>query len=109
MKGDRLPGPLIIGTFGKRAPGRYKSFLHIGVEHRAATVGQEGLVNQIPVLNSVSVCFSPRAALLGTLRNYDGDGKENVTKAIGLIRKTTTLHVHHAFLYNSLLPLHNYD
>ena len=46
---------------------------------------------------------------VGTLRNYDGDGKENVKKAVGLISKTTTLHVHHAFLYISLLSLHNYD
>ena len=43
------------------------------------------------------------------LTNYDGDGKENVKQAIGLISKTTTLHVHHAFLYISLLSLHNYD
>ena len=43
------------------------------------------------------------------LRNYDGDGKENVKKAIGLMSKTTTLHVHHAFLYISLPSLHNYD
>ena len=44
-----------------------------------------------------------------TLRNYDGDGKENVKKAIGLMSKTTTLHVHHTFLYTSFLSLHNYD
>ena len=42
------------------------------------------------------------------LRNYDGDGKENVKKAAGLMSKTTTLHVHHAFLFISLLSLHNY-
>ena len=48
-------------------------------------------------------------ATLGTLRNYDADGKENVKIARGLMRKTTTLHVHHAFLYISLLSLHNYD
>ena len=42
------------------------------------------------------------------LRNYDGNGKENVKKAIGLMSKTTTLHVHHVFLYISLLSLHNY-
>ena len=36
-------------------------------------------------------------ALIGTLGNYDGDGGENVKKAIGLMGKTTTLHVH-AFL-----------
>ena len=30
-------------------------------------------------------------------------------KTIGLMSKTTTLHVHHAFLYISLPSLHNYD
>ena len=39
----------------------------------------------------------------------DGDGNENVKKAIGLLSKTTSLHVHHAFLYISLLLLHDYD
>ena len=29
-------------------------------------------------------------------------GNENVKKTIGLISKTTTLHVHHGFLYISL-------
>ena len=33
---------------------------------------------------------------IGTLRNYDGNG--NAKKAIDLMNKTTTLHVHHAFL-----------
>ena len=47
--------------------------------------------------------------IIGTLRNYDGDGNENVKKTIGLISKTTTLHVHHAFLYISLSFLHKYD
>ena len=45
--------------------------------------------------------------LLGTLRSGDGIG--NSTKAIGLITKTTILHVHHAFLYISLPSLHDYD
>ena len=39
---------------------------------------------------------------LGTLTSNDADGNENVKKTIGLISKTTTLHVHHAFLYISL-------
>ena len=34
---------------------------------------------------------------LGSLSNDDGDGNEDGKKAIGLISKTTTLHVHHAF------------
>ena len=33
----------------------------------------------------------------------------NGKKAIGLISKTTTLHVHHFFLYISLPALHDYD
>ena len=36
------------------------------------------------------------------------DGDENVTKAIGLLSKTTGLQVHHAFLYSSLLLLQDY-
>ena len=44
----------------------------------------------------------------------DADGNENAKKknyykTIGLISKTTTLHMHHAFLYISLLFLHDYD
>ena len=46
---------------------------------------------------------------LGTLRSDDGDGNGNATKAIGLIHKTTILHVHHAFLYISLPSLHDYN
>ena len=33
----------------------------------------------------------------------------NVKKAVSLIRKTTTQHVHHAFLYISFPSLHNYN
>ena len=47
--------------------------------------------------------------MLGSFSNDDGDGNENGTKAIGLLSKTTTLHVHHAFLYISLSSLHHYD
>ena len=43
---------------------------------------------------------------LGSFSNDNSDGNENVKKAIGLLRKTTTLH---AFLYILLLSLHNYD
>ena len=52
-----------------------------------------------------------RFALLvvGSFSNDDGDGNEDVKKAIGLLRKTTTLHVHHAFWFISLPSLHDYD
>ena len=49
------------------------------------------------------------AETLGSFSNDDGDGNQDVKKAIGLLRKTTTLHVHHAFLYISLPSLHDYD
>ena len=39
----------------------------------------------------------------------NGDDNENFKKAIGLISKTTILHVLHAFLYISLPALHDYD
>ena len=32
-----------------------------------------------------------------SLRSDDGDGNVSVKKAIGLLSKTTTLHMHHAF------------
>ena len=47
--------------------------------------------------------------IIGSFSNDDGDGKEDVKKAIALLRKTTILHVHHAFLYMSLPSLHDYD
>ena len=40
--------------------------------------------------------------LLGSLRSNDADNDENVKKTIGIISKTTSLHVHHALLYISL-------
>ena len=46
--------------------------------------------------------------ILWTLRSDDGDGNENVIKAIGL-SKTITLQVHHTFLYISLPFLQDYD
>ena len=48
-------------------------------------------------------------ATIGSLSNDDSDGNEDVRKAIGLISKTTTLHVHHALLYISLPSLHDYN
>ena len=45
--------------------------------------------------------------ITGSFSNDEGDGNEDVKKAIGLLRKTTTLHVHHAFLHISLPSLHD--
>ena len=46
---------------------------------------------------------------LGTLRSTDADGNENLKKTMGIITKTTTLHVHHTFLSISFPFLHDYD
>ena len=51
----------------------------------------------------------PPSLRLGSFSNDDGDGNEDLKKAIGVTSKTTTLHVHHTFLYSSLPSLHNYD
>ena len=56
-----------------------------------------------------SLVLSVAQATLGSFSNDDGDGNQNVKKAIGLLRKTTTLQMHHAFLYISSLSLHDYD
>ena len=57
-------------------------------------------------MKSLTSC-SVKFVLIGNLRSDDGDG--NATKTIGLISKTTSLLVHHAFLYISLPSLHDYD
>ena len=46
---------------------------------------------------------------VGSFSNDGGGGNENVKKAIGLLSKTTSLHVHDAFLYISLPLLYDYD
>ena len=51
----------------------------------------------------------PPCDTIGSFSNYNGDGTENVKKAIGLISKTTTLHVQDTFWYISLPSLHDYD
>ena len=45
----------------------------------------------------------------GSFSNDDGEGNEHVKKETCLLRKTTNLNVHHAFLYIFSLSLHDYD
>ena len=47
--------------------------------------------------------------VIGTLRSNDTDVNENVIKTIALMSKTTTLHVHHTFMYISFPFLPDYD
>ena len=51
----------------------------------------------------------PTLSTLRTLAIQWHNGNENVQKIIGLISKTTTLQVHHTFLYISLLLCHYCD
>ena len=44
---------------------------------------------------------------LGNLRSNDADGNKKVIKIIGLMSKTTTLQVHHTFMYISFSFLHD--
>ena len=46
--------------------------------------------------------------IIRTLWNYD-KGNSNIKKSKGSMSKTTTLYMHQAFLYISLLSMHNYD
>ena len=46
--------------------------------------------------------LSVRQMSVGSFSKNDSDGNENVKKAKGLLNKTTSLHIHHAFSYISL-------
>ena len=55
------------------------------------------------------IFHAPPSLRSGSFSKDDGDGNEDLKKAIGVMSKTTTLHVHHAFLYGLLPSLHDYD
>ena len=52
--------------------------------------------------------LTPLQSSLSLLLILGSFGNENAKKAMGLLSKTTTLHVHHAILYISLPSLHDY-
>ena len=88
-----------------------------GLIHRTNT--RKALSQKLPVWYPESEGFSvsertpitnPLGTRLGSFRKDYGDGNKNGKKAIGLLSKTTTLHVHHTFLYLSWpSSLHDYD
>ena len=53
--------------------------------------------------------FAFSREIIGNFSNDNGDRNENGKNAIGLISKTTILHVHHTFWKISLSSLHDYD
>ena len=46
--------------------------------------------------------------IIDSFSNDNSDGTKNIKEAIGLLSKTTTSHVHQAFLCISLPLLHGY-
>ena len=64
------------------------------------------------LLEVVRVTIGELPSLLKSVVSFNNDecdGNENAKKAMGLLSKTTTLHVHHAFLYISSPSLHHYN
>ena len=55
----------------------------------------------LPVLPRCPASLHDAVQLIESLSKNDGDSNKNGKKAIDLISKTTSLHVHHAFLYIS--------
>ena len=73
----------------------------------------ELVLHDFGVFEVLAASFMPQLpqTTLGSLPNDDDEGNENAKKPIDLdmTSKTTTLHVHHAFLYISLPSLHDYN
>ena len=73
-------------------------------------IGQN-LLNETPVERSVLAYFA-NYHLSSSNRDFTKPRRQRQLerqKTIGLMSRTTTLHVHHAFLYISLPSMHNYD
>ena len=64
-----------------------------------------------PVPCEPSLLTALPKALLGSFSNDDDDGTATTAqkKGMGLLSKTTILHMHHSFLYISLPSLLDYD
>ena len=56
-------------------------------------------------LSAIPLRYVVRCVWTGSFSNDNGDSNETVKK----VKKTTILHLYHAFLYISLPSLHNYD
>ena len=77
----------------------YLNKLHIFVVRFTVALGVLicFLTTMLPRPRSLAISFWGIFELIRSLSSDDADGNENGKKAIGLISKTTTLHVHHAF------------
>ena len=90
-----------------------------GVKHHVQPNSLCSVIEYLSEVSLLRISFSssssspppppPPSSSSGTLRSNDADDHKNVKKTIGLISKTTTLHVHYTFLYISFPSLHDYD
>ena len=67
------------------------------LEEAASLVSFAPWIVYFITLNTVFNLRRPRRLGLESFSSDDGDGSEKVKKTIGLISKTTNLHVHRAF------------
>ena len=93
----------LFGILLRRRPSEFTAILMFEFWRKATAASVPGFLCQSgrhrPEIVSI---------LSSLLRNYNGDGKGNVKKEMGLTSKPATLHVHHAlFLSISLPSLHN--
>ena len=71
-------------------------------------IGDEGIDKPGYATKVMLTWLVSSVKIIGSLSNDDADGNKNEKRAVGLLSKTTTLHVHHAFLDISLPSLHDY-
>ena len=77
--------------------------LHRNLSDTCRTISEIGVVQLLSVTE-----IAPKSPLLGGVSNDngDGDGNENAKKAMGLLSKTTILHVHHICGFCTFLCRH---
>ena len=71
-------------------------------------IGDEGIDKPGYATKVMLTWLVSSVKVIGSFSNDGGDGNENEKRAMGLLSKTTTLHMHLTFLYISLPSLHDY-
>ena len=107
MEDIKMPDDDILSFFRKLCE-LYTRKIYVTQIKRDGITEMEFETARIPSLSDVfpAVAVVPRVRDLTKPRRRRQRERQ---KTIGLMSKTTTLHVHHAFLYISLPSLHNCD
>ena len=87
--------------------GQWRVYSH-DQEHHQHQNKKRSRISCIPTNTIGPKCLPPREVSRDLTKPRPRRQRER-PKTIGLMNKTTILHVHHAFFYISLLSLHNYD